>query len=99
MTKTTTAKSASTAKTVKGAKSAPKTAKTTKTPKTAKASEIAVATKTAAAHVNPSVDQVKTWWPNARGEAILDMMSSGLPYFRAVRRTRRYHNEGKLNLA
>lgn len=44
----------------------------------------------------PTIKQIKAWWPGVRGRAIITMMKAGLPYFRAVKRTRRYFLEGKL---
>jgi hypothetical protein len=43
----------------------------------------------------PSVDQIRSWWPNTRGEQIIEIMKTGLPYRRAVVRSRRYFMEGK----
>lgn len=51
-------------------------------------------TKTTKTHL-PSTAQVRSWWPNTRGEVIVQLMKGGLPYWRAVRRSRRYWMEGK----
>lgn len=59
------------------------------------AKTLAIVATTASAEPTPKM--VRGWFPNSRGEAIVAMMKTGLPYFRAVRRTRRYFAEGKLS--
>ena len=38
---------------------------------------------------------IRSWWPSSRAEQIVKMMKGGLSYERAVRRSRRYFQEGK----
>jgi len=58
----------------------------------------AIETATVSGAGEPTPAQVLEWWPNSRGEAIVAMMKDiDLPYFRAVKRSRRYFLEGKLS--
>ena len=42
-----------------------------------------------------TVDQVRAWWPKSRADLIVYFMTEvKLPYWRAVRRSRRYQING-----
>lgn len=62
-----------------------------------KNTKVAVASVAAADAVSaePNARQVMAWFPNSRGKQIVKMMRGGLPYRRAVVRSRRYYLEGK----
>ena len=42
-----------------------------------------------------TIAQIIAMWEPARAKQIIALMNTGLPYFRAVRRSRRYYMEGK----